>query len=70
MFIIECEYVQLLIKFEDVVQNLLVYVTLWCLFIDPHRTTHQSNICVQLRKVIDQHLYSFWSHVMLDFLYS
>jgi len=24
---------------------------LWCLFVDPHLTTHSSNIGVQLRKV-------------------
>jgi hypothetical protein len=30
-------------------------MSLWCLFYDPHLTTHQSNIVVKLRKVTEYH---------------
>jgi hypothetical protein len=35
---------------ENVVQSLLNMCVLWCLLFDPHRTTCQSNLRVQLRK--------------------
>ena len=38
--------VEYLINFEDIVQSLLKNMSLWCLFFDPHQTTHQSNIGV------------------------
>ena len=41
-----------LIEYEDKVQSLLD-MSLWCLFCDPHMTTHQSNIGIFLGKIIE-----------------
>ena len=54
----ECKYVQLLIEFEDVVQCLLIYMSLWCLFIDPHQL-HTIEYRSPIKKGHQLTLYSF-----------
>ena len=50
---VECKYVQLLIEFEDAVQCLLIYMSLGCLFIDPHQLhTNQIQVSNQEKSLI------------------
>ena len=56
VFSIECRVVMKIQRHSPVSFSLFTHVYLWCLLFDPHRTTYQFNIGVQVRRGIPAYL--------------